>query len=396
MYRRLLPLVLCLSLLAATQSGCWSSKEIEDLALYTGLALDTGKLAAAEQELEAQGSSYSKRNKVTATVQIVPVKTVGMMEKQGGQQTTPYLNVSATGDSVFEIFRQFAIRNERPISGHHLKVIVVSTELLKRQTMEQVMDFVLRDNDIRPSTMVFISQGRAEDTLTSTRTDEIPSFHIREMVRNRVRTSKVLNPVILSELDALMHSKKSYALQNLVKANGETEFSGAAIVKGDTGQWIGTLGQEDTECLSWLTNKGKSGTIKAYDWDNATITYEIMDMKRKIKSHIDGDDISFDVSIETKGRLIETWNNSGYSISDESSEKLDRIFEKKLAEMMDKLMHKLQNDYKTDVAGFGEMLSIQHPRLWKKVEDRWDETFSRSRINFQYDLEITDFGSFTE
>lgn len=70
------------------------------------------------------------------------------------------------------------------------------------------MDLVLRDNDIRPSTMVFISEGRADDTLISKRTDEIPSFHIKEMINNQFRTSKVLHPVILSQLDSLMHAKK--------------------------------------------------------------------------------------------------------------------------------------------------------------------------------------------
>lgn len=109
---------------------------------------------------------------------------------------------------MLEIFRQFSIRNERPIIGHHLKVIIVSAELLKRQKMEQLMDLVLRDNDIRPSTMVFISEGRADDTLISKRTDEIPSFHIKEMINNQFRTSKVLHPVILSQLDSLMHAKK--------------------------------------------------------------------------------------------------------------------------------------------------------------------------------------------
>lgn len=155
---------------------------------------------------------------------------------------------------MLEIFRQYSIRNDRPIVGHHLKVIVVSADLLKRQTIDQLMDFVLRDNDIRPSTMVFISQGRAKDTMISNN-DEVPSFHIRQMIRNQIRTSKVMSPVILSDMDALMHAKRSFALQNLVTADGETEFAGAAVIKGDTGHWVGNLSQEDTECLSWLTKK---------------------------------------------------------------------------------------------------------------------------------------------
>ncbi|MEK4062639.1 MULTISPECIES: Ger(x)C family spore germination protein [Paenibacillus] len=396
MCKRTFPLILCMLLLLVTQTGCWSSREIEDLGLYSGLSLDTGNLTTAEQKLEEQGGTYSKKNLVTVTIQIVPVKSTGTTEKQGGQQTAPYVNVSGTGDSVLEIFREFSIRNERPIIGHHLKVIIVSADLLKQQSMDQLMDFVLRDNDIRPSTMVFISQGRADDTLISKRTDAIPSFHIKEMISNRFRTSKVLSPVILSQLDALMHSKKSYALQNLITVDGDTEFSGAAIIKGDTGHWIGTLSEEDTECLSWLTGKGTSGAIKAYDWDNEPMTYEMKAMKSKIKAIVDGDDISFEVSIRTEGRLIETWNKKSYPTSAEYSEKVGRVFQEKLAQMMQKLMQKLQNDYKADVASFGETLSIQHPAEWKKVMEHWDDTFSRSKISFKYDLKITEFGSFTE
>lgn len=40
--------------------GCWSSKEIEDLALYAGLAMDTGRPAPAEKTFEAKGAVYNK------------------------------------------------------------------------------------------------------------------------------------------------------------------------------------------------------------------------------------------------------------------------------------------------------------------------------------------------
>lgn len=395
MCRRILPLCLCIFLALVTQTGCWSSKEIEDLGLYTGLALDVGQPTPIEQKLEEEGGNYFKQDKITATIQIVPTKSTGGPDKHASEGKA-YLNLSGTGDSVFEIFRNFSIRSERPIIGHHLKVIVVSKDLLKRQKMGQFMDFVLRDNDIRPSTMVFISDGLAKDTFFTKQKGEIPVFRIKEMIRNQYRTSKVMKPVILSELDSLMYSKRSYILQNLISAEGNLEFSGAAIIKGDTGHWIGDLSQEDTQCLAWLTGKGKSGAIKSYDWDKQPITYEMKSMKSKIKSKAEGEDITFEVSVETEGRLIETWNTANYSTSTAYSEKIGAIFEERLEQMMQKLVQKIQEDYKTDVAGFGDTLSIQHPKVWKKAKDKWDDTFSRSKISIKVDLKITDFGSITE
>lgn len=378
-------------------SGCWSSKEIEDLALYAGMALDIGQPAPVEKDLEAKGARYSKRNKVMATIQIVPTKSTGSPNKQSSSSQKHYLNISGSGDSILEIFRQFSVRRDRPIIGHHLKVIVISAELLKRQTIEQLMDFVLRDNDIRPSTLVFMSKGPAKDALNSTQPNEIPSFYIYGMLRNRSRTSKVIDAVTLSTLDGLMYAKKSFILQNLITANGETEFSGVGIIKGSTGQWIGNLNQEDTESLMWIKDEGKTGVIKAYDEDNEPITYEIKSMKSKTNINVSGGKVSFHVSIKTEGRLIEVWNSKAdYTEDKENVKKVEQVFEDKLNKMVSSLMNKLQTIYKTDVAGFGEALSIKHPHFWRNVKDDWDDVFSKSEITFDYDLSITEFGSFTD
>lgn len=384
-------------LLPSLLTACWSSKEVEDLALYAGLALDVGQPAPVEKEFEAYGARYSKRNKVMATIQIVPTKSMGGEGKKKSDKQKHYMNISASGDSILEIFRQFSIRRDRPIIGHHLKVIVICADLLKKQTIEQLMDFVLRDNDIRPSTLVFISKGSAKDTLHSSQPNQIPSFHIAGMLRNRARTSKVINAVTLSKLDALMYAKKSFVLQNLVTAKGETEFSGVGIIKGSTGHWIGNLNQEDAECLSWIKNDGDAGVIKTYDRDNEPLTYEIKSMKSKTKVDVSGGKIAFHVSIKTEGRLIEIWNSKGQFTESESNVKeAEELFEAKLKKMMNSLMHKLQSDYKTDVAGFGEALSIKHPHIWKNVKEEWDDVFSKSEVTFDYDLSITEFGSFTD
>ena len=75
-YRRIIQLFVLLIFLF-TLTGCWSSKEIEDSAIYAGLALDISKPSPVEKDLEEHGGTYSKNNKMTVTVQIVPVKSTG-------------------------------------------------------------------------------------------------------------------------------------------------------------------------------------------------------------------------------------------------------------------------------------------------------------------------------
>ncbi|NMP08088.1 Ger(x)C family spore germination protein [Paenibacillus polymyxa] len=386
-------------ILLVTQVGCWSSKEVEELSIYTGLALDQGELSPLEQDLEKKGSRYFKKNKITASVQIVPKKSSGSTNQQGsgGGQELNYVNIASTGDSLIEIFRQLSLRLDRPVIGHHLKVIVVSTELAKQQTMQQLMDFVLRDNDIRPSCFVFLSKGRAANTLVTKYKEEVPSIHILYMLRNHFRTSKVMRGVNLSELDGMMHSKKSYILQNIIESDGELEFSGAGIIKGETGHWIGTLGQQDVESIGWIKGDVEGGAVKTYDKRNEAITYEIKSVKSKITTKVaDGDDISFHVKIESKGRLIENWDEKVDPTETRNMKEAELEFEKQVTRRVKSLMHKLQSEYKVDVAGFGDHLKIEKPQVWKKVKDDWDYKFSKIPVTFDVKLTITDLGSSAE
>ncbi|GBF77140.1 hypothetical protein PA598K_05668 [Paenibacillus sp. 598K] len=376
-------------------SGCWSSKEIEDLALYAGLALDTGMEDKTERVLEDKGAKYPRKKKLTATLQILPVRTVGGKSNKQDPPRMPYNNISGTGDSILEIFRQFSIRLDQPVIGHHLKVIIVSAELLKEQPIENVMDFLLRDNDIRPSTMVFVSQGPAKHTLVSKENNSVPAFHIMGMMRNRSRTSKVMAPVTLNKIDSLMYAKKSFALQNLVTANGEVEFSGAGIIKGSSGHWIGTLNQMEAQALTWLRNEGSAGVVKA-EVRNEPLTYEIKEMKSKISPKVKGEEIEFDVKITADGRIIEIWDSAAGAASPFTTEETTAVIQKQIEDMLNACISKLQKRYKADVAGFGDRLAIDQPALWKKVKDNWDEVFSRSKINFTYDVKISEYGSFVE
>lgn len=183
----------------------------------------------------------------------MPERTIGNSGKEGEKTKTHFYNISETGDSLLEIFRQFSIRKNRPIIGHHLKVIVISEDLVQKAKIRQLMDFVLRDNDIRPSCLIFLSQGLASDSLMTTE-EEIPSFRLVEMVRNNFRTSKVMKGITLSNLDALMYSKQSFVLQNVIQAQGEIKFSGAGIIKG-----IQDIGSEISTKMTWRVLPGSRG-----------------------------------------------------------------------------------------------------------------------------------------
>jgi len=377
-------------------SGCWSSKEIEEKSVYVGMAVDVAKKTETEKQLEAQDGITPVDSIITATIQIVPVKSVKGNQESGGGGGEKYLNDSETGNSIFEIMRKYALRRDRAVIGHHLKVFVISTDLAKQVEISTLLDFMLRDNDIRPSCMVFLSQNTAADTLESNQPDEIPAFHMRDMVLNKYRNNEIMKPVILTNLDQHLKSKRSFTLQNIAVFERETEFAGAGIIKGETGKWIGNLTQQDVSSISWIKGESEGGLLKSVNDHNKLITYEIKSSKSKVTPQVNGDQISFNVDIRSDGRLIESWDQEDEISKVYTQVNLEQDFEEELKRQLESLIKKMQQEYKVEVAGFGERLRISHPRVWNKVKREWDEVFSRAEVNFDIKLKITDYGSSTE
>lgn len=385
------------AMLLVLNTGCWNSQEIEDLSIVVGLALDAANQSQFERDIAEQGASYPKRNVLTATVQIVPpISGRGQRQGQGGGSQTPsmaYLNEKLTGDSMLQIFRQFSVRRDRPLIGDHLKVIVVASELAKQYSLEQLFDFILRDNAIRPSCLVVISHRAAIEALSSSEPGEVPAFYLTGLVDNRNRSNKILPPVSLIKLDSTMESGSSFLLQNVVTFKGEHKFSGAAIIKGSSKKWIGELSQFDVEGLTWIRGEVKAGALKAYAPEGYTVTYEPKNSSSKIIAKVKEGNISFHIKIKSEGRLSEDWSFPEIPSTEAYLQEMEKVFEKQASKQIDQVLHKMQHEFHVDVGGFNEQLRIEHPRLWKKIKDHWDETFSRIPITYEIDLRITDAGS---
>ena len=397
MYKHIRKLIIVLTTIVPLLTGCWSSKEIEELSIYAGVAIDAARPTEQEQKFVEKGSkSFQKKDEITITLQVVPVKSFGSKTKTDSGQARQFNNVTLSGNSVLELMRQYSIWRDRPVIGHHLKIIVISNDALKKYKIGQLTDFVLRDNDIRPSALLFLSEGDAKDTLLTKNPGEIPAFKIQDMTQNTFRTNKILEGFNLTQLDQHENSKQSFMLQNIISANEHIEFSGAGIIKGSTGYWIGNLTQDEVATINLINGSTKGGLIKTYNKDGKQIVYEIKDLKSKMRCTVKGDDISYHVEIKSEGRLIENWDDKENFSEIKDQEEAEKILEKQVMKMIKSVMKKTQKVYQADVIGFQKCISIKNPKMWKKVKDNWDEVYANIPVDFDVKLTITDFGASTE
>jgi spore germination protein len=385
-------LLTALSVLSLT--GCWSSHEIEDVSLGVGMAFDANKKESEEKMINEKGQGYSKADRITSTFQLITPQIANSSSKEGGGSSKQsYINISETGDSILQEAREISLRTDLPFNATHMKVVVIGEELAQSNNLQYLFDMYLRDNDFRPSCLVFISKGKASDTLISKTPGEVPAFRMFGIVDNAYRSSRILPPVSLIKLDSKLQSGSSFLLQNVISANGQVKFAGAAVIKGKTKKLCGFLNEDELEAVIWLTGKGEDGVLKSVDpQTNRLIVYEVKSMKSKIRSHVKKNQISFDVNIESEGRLAENWTVSGTPFENSFLKKAEELTEMKIKQIITQAVKKMQKEYRVDAVGFGNRLKIEHPNVWEKVKNNWDQTFIDLPINYHINVIIKDYG----
>jgi len=116
-------------------------------------------------------------------------------------------------------------------------------------------------------------------------------------------------------------------------------------------------------------------------------------MKSKIRPHVDGNNISFEVNISSEGRIAENWVVSGKVSENEFLKRAEKVSKKEVERLVKNVLDKTQKEYQADVLGFGDRLRIEYPKVWENVKKDWDQTFSKIPIKYNVKLTIIDYGT---
>ncbi|MFC7442514.1 Ger(x)C family spore germination protein [Laceyella putida] len=373
--------------------GCWDKREIEDLGFIVGIALDKASEEGPEDETEEVVPGERTKHVITTTMQRVVAKPfAGGAEKGGGGQAKPYINSSATGDSIPESIRELMLTDDRLAFGEHAKVLVIGEELARNMNMQHLTNRFLRGYEVRLSPIVLIAKGRASETLEVADPGEIPAFHLIGIVDHEKKTARLLPAVTLAKVSSKLSANSSFLLQTAIVKDKKVKFEGGAVIKGSTKRLIGFLNEQELKGLNWLTGRGKGDLVKGFDEQtHRLMVYEAQFISSKIQPHVQGEKISFDVDIESEGSLYEDWIPAGNAFDNQFLKRVEKATQQEVKRLTGQTLKKIQKQYKVDVAGFGDQLRIQYPRVWQKVKKDWDKEFSRATVNVDVKITVRDY-----
>lgn len=352
-------------------TGCWDSRSIEDISLVIGVGID----------LEEESENISLGHQI-----IVPPSNGG-----DSSQGSPFKNIYTSGKTVHGAIRNLALRDD-PVYSDHQRILLIHNSVLKKYTLDEVINQLVKDDKTRRSLYVFTTNESIKKIFSTTDSDEIPSNQLYSLIENRGRSTKILPAVSLGKVSSNLQKKASFVLQNVEVINNQVALAGGAVIlNGHISDH--ELSVDDIATLNWLTGSIEGGVISTKK-DSMPLAFEILgDVKVQVKSEYKNDRMYFTINSEAQGRISEDWNEEEDSFKEDYSADRARVIEDEVEDRVIDFIHMLQTEVKSDVAGLSEYVKVQQPDFWTEHKNEWNRYFTEAEVSFNVSVTVEDFGT---
>ncbi|NAP00111.1 Ger(x)C family spore germination protein [Halomonas sp. MG34] len=365
-------------------AGCWDRVDIEERSFIVGTAIDLADHKSNEEY------------EVMMTNQFVIPSGLGSVT-QGGSSQRAFMNVSQTGISLFRTNRKFSQLNSQSPFYQHLKVLLVSDEIIKQPHLfSDIMDFYIRDHAMRRSIRLVVVEGEAREILDlKPENISVPAMYLDDLMENVDRNTSTIKPIHVGEIQELILNEQSYVLPLMKKVGPLAEYGDVVVMNGETNRMEGLLDEEETSGLGFINGHTEGGVLEI-QVDGELIAIEITEIKQKMNiKNKQRDQLEVGVSIEIKGNIAEHFGRESV-LNEKYIKKVEKSAEKKVKELTGKTIEKVQQDLQIDVLGIGKKLYQTHYDFWRQVEEDWEKGenyFSSAKIDVKANVEIDRVGS---
>ncbi|WP_428909889.1 Ger(x)C family spore germination protein [Niallia sp. Krafla_26] len=368
-------------------TGCWSKRELNELAICVGLGIDKAE------------DGYH------VTVQIVnPGELTGRNRSGRSEVITSRIK----GETIFEALRKLSTVSPRKIYMSHLHQVVFGEELA-REGINHALEFLARDHEVRPDFFIAIAKGTTAYNVLKVQSalENIPVNKMYNALDNSERSWSVTKTV---KLDEVINSKISKGKQGVLTAihlEGDPEQgSDFSVVQQSTPETyfhIGELGVlKGEKLIGWLTDDESKGfnyitnnvynTLVTTPCQDGKISIETIRSETDIKSKMKKGKPHFDITLTTEGNIGEVLCDVDLQ-NPETIKKIEQRYEAEIKDKITKAIDRIKNDLHSDIFGLGEVLHISDPKAWHELESDWDEHLQDINVTVHVNAELRRLGN---
>ncbi len=350
-------LLTCVLLL---NSGCWSRRELEDLAFILAMGIDKDeelgiRIFAQIGEAEQQGA--------------------GGAEEGGGGEITV---LEGTGRTVSAAYDQlFEVSSRRPFLSH-MKIVLIGEELAQ-DGIREILDFLKRDLRVRNNTVMLLAQGDLKVMLEAEPTiGGVPALVLDETVRFNWERSKTFRNELFQLNRDMVEDDIELILPMVMEQGDMIAVRNSAYF--DNYSMKGTLDNRQTLGYLWLSSDVRHGviTVSPEKEENRYVTFLMKNTRVKINPVEQDNELTFFIDIYQRTTISD--NQTNLSI-EEMEQEISTYIKNTVLDTIN-----TAQEAGIDFIGFGKRYKRKYPRRWD--EKTWQQKFSEAEVIIRVEAEI--------
>jgi spore germination protein KC len=357
-------------------SGCWSKKELTDLAIVAAIGIDK-----------------NEEGGYVGTLQIInPGNVAGGMQGGGGSQGPPVSIITGTGDSIVELSRRTSRKLSRRLYYAHTNLVVISEDLAKEESISTILDPLERDAEFRSTAIIVIAQGsKASDIVkVLTAIDKIPSNKVIKTLKFTEKTWGENIAVSMQDAIKILVSPGKELVVSGFRMSGDVDkgkkMENTQQTEPSSLLYAGSLAIfKSGKLTDWIDGKTARGSVFLLDKLNASaigvkwegkdeaILYELIRQKTTVMAKMEKGKPRVSIEVQAEGNIGETRVPTDLTNPDVLL-KIEKVIEKEIKKEISMAVKQAQKN-KSDIFGFGEALHRTNPKEWEKMASKWNDVY---------------------
>lgn len=357
-------------------TGCWNNRDLTELSILTALGID------------------KKGDMIEVTAQIIKptdVSTSGAgTAGGGGGNKKSYVVVSHVDKTVFAALRGMLSKVNKKIFYSSSQVIVISEELAHAGVQDYI-DFILRDHETQFKSLVLVAKGTTAKEIVQQEYElsKVPGAYIRDTIKNSEARGFTKEINLLEMARELATEGRELSMGTIEKEDKSTITEGMAVFRND--KLAGYLDKYETRGYCFVTGRLKSSIIEISHKENPKklIGIELMKTSSKIKAKLSPDrNVEITVKVKVSGNIGEQQAIQEKNIVDFCRCTREEL-EKYIKEECESAIKKSQQEYKSDIFGFGMHVFDEYPDYWKSVAEKWnDDVYPNIKVKVEVEAKL--------
>ncbi|MED1472731.1 Ger(x)C family spore germination protein [Bacillus salipaludis] len=345
-------------------TGCWDRKEVNDMALVLGAAIDKDK-----------GDS------IKLSLQILIPRAVSSGQTGGGGGGPEVMTRSAVGENMADAASKLQLKFPRKIFWGHCKTFVIGKELAESGNLHKQIDFLLRHPEPRERAYLYVGDGEAGSYLKyNPPLERYTGEGLRKLSELHIGVDTTVK-----DFEEMVTGDAGAAILPLIKGKGAPDLIGSAIFKKD--KMVGQINTKVTRGLMWLRNEIEVTAVTVTPRKGETIALDPIRASTKLLPTIKNGKWKILVKVSSEGTIVQNGSNLDV-MSPTITKRVEKELEQDIKQRINISLKQVKQGMNIDAFGFADAFHRKYPKEWEKVKNHWDVVLPKVEVKININTRI--------